>query len=149
MCILVGAVGFVARADNATRLSGRVRREVSRLGVEGTDLERLVPYRPVRDNRRPCWLVFLPGWRVSVADLSAAGLDEDLAERIFRELGYVGFGDADGPDLVVAQDGRRLHFTSTGWTTRADRVLVARGQGPCGIVLRRQAAAWKIVALRW
>lgn len=147
--MLVGAVGFVACVDNATRLSGRVRREVSRLGAAGADLETVVPYRPVRDNQRPYWLVFLPGWRVSVADLSAAGLDEEPAERIFRELGYVGFGDADGPDLVVAQDGRRLHFTSTGWAARADRVLVARGRGPCGIVLRRHAAAWKIVAVRW
>lgn len=145
---LVSAVCLGACADSATRLSYRVHREVTRLGFEETDLETTVPYQPVRDNGRPYWLVFLPGWQFSLADLVVAGLDEDLALRIFQDLAYVDFGDETGPDLVVVQDGRRIFFTSTGWSARAERVMVVRKRGPCDVVLRRHAAAWKIVDVR-
>lgn len=145
--ILIGTLSLGSCADNATRLGYRVGREIDRLGVDGEDLEIAVPYRPVRDNGLPYWLVFSPGWRFRVTDLVDAGLDEVVAERLFRELGYVGFGEEGRVRLAVVQEGRRTNFTSAvrAWP---DRLLVEKRQGPCEILLERHAGAWRIVGVR-
>ncbi|MDH3255219.1 MAG: hypothetical protein OEM62_09525 [Acidobacteriota bacterium] len=144
---LLGTFSLSACADNATKLRFGIEREAGRLGLDGETLEIRVPYEPVRDNGRPYWLIFMPRRHVSVTELIGSGLDETVAIQLFQDLSYVEFGDKTGPNLVVWQDGRRLAFTGTA-SPRADRVVVARKQGRCDVVLQRRAATWKIVGVQ-
>jgi hypothetical protein len=143
--LFVGALVAGCSDDNATRLADQVREGASRLSSPQADDSVTVSYEPVNDA--PYTVVFFPPRDVPEADLVAAGVNKEIAHRIYKEMAYLG---GMARQLVVVQDGQWLQFT-TSWKHVAevqDLVVLPRKIGTAAIDLTREAGTIRVVAIR-
>jgi len=132
--------------DNATSLADRIAEAASRVSsLQGAAIT--TSYELVSGAAAPYTVVFFPSRNVAEGDLVAAGVDQELARRIYKELAYLGtMADL----LVVEQEGERLTFTTT-WRRFAevrDLVVSQRKSGQAVIELRREDGTIRVVAIR-
>jgi hypothetical protein len=145
LALFVGSVVAGCGADNATLLADRVREGASRLSSPEAGDSVTVSYEPV--TGAPYTVVFFPPREVPEADLVAAGVNKEIAGRIYKEMAYLG-GMASA--LVVVQEGQRLQFESS-WKHSAevqDLVVLPRKNGTAAIELRREDGSIRVVAIR-
>ena len=134
-------------ADNATALADRLGKAASRVSPLEAGSTVTASYEPATGSASPYTVVFFPARRVAEHDLVAAGVGEEVAKRIYKELADLG-GMADL--LVVDQEGQRLAFT-TSWRRFAevrDLVVSPRKKGTSAIELRRENGTIRVVAVR-
>jgi len=126
LALFVGSLVAGCSADNATLLADRVSDGASRLSSPEAGDSVTLSYEPV--TGAPYTVVFFPTREVEEADLVAAGVTKEVADRIYKEMAYLG---SMSNVLVVEQEGRRLNFT-TSWKHSAevrDLVVLPRKNG--------------------
>ena len=144
LSLLVGAL-VAGCSDNATRLADRIGEGASRLKSPNAGDSVTVSYEPI--TQAPYTVVFFPPREIPEADLVDAGVNEEIAGRIYKELAYL--GDMASV-LVVVQDGQRLQFTSS-WKHAAEvqeLVVLPRKTGAATVDLRRESGTIRVVAIR-
>jgi hypothetical protein len=145
LATVVGVLVAGCADDNAILLADRVREGASRLSSQEAGNSVTVSYEPVTEA--PYAVVFFPPREVPEADLVAAGVNKEIAGRIYKEMAYLG-GMASV--LVVVQEGQRLQFTSS-WKHSAevqDLVVLPRKNGTAAIEMRREDGTVRVVAIR-
>jgi len=145
LALIVGALVAGCSGDNATLLADRVREGASRLSSPEAGDSVTVSYEPVTEA--PYTVVFFPPREVPEADLVAAGVNKEIAGRIYKEMAYLA---GMSSELVVVQDGQRLQFTSS-WKHSAevqDLVVLPRKNGTAAMEMRREGGTVRVVAIR-
>ena len=96
--------------DNATALADQVREGASRLNSSDSGPSATVSFEPV--TGAPYTVVFFPNREMTEADVVAAGVNKEIADRIYKEMAYLG---SMASELVVVQDSQVVDT----WTVAA------------------------------
>lgn len=132
--------------DNATSLSYSIELAVKQLQSEKENAERVVGYVPISSRSKPYMILLIPEGPVSEDDLVRKKVPRSVADKILRDLHYVGI--REGGFIVVQQEGQ-TSFTRYGMhLAKLKELLAYENRGETRIVFKKAKGEVWIVGFK-